>query len=165
MKIEKNVLSIMREMLAEPEKDWSNHLPFMKLTEEDFVKAGKLIKKHIKNADRREEVMKQLDNFIHRYETRDFYRQQTLKDFVWFLDREIGKKKGWTKKVEIEKEIHAVLETETFFALEKIFMPYEEMFMHLHSMQLYQGHFQEKHKELLENFNFKDASALLKEHF
>ena len=67
MKIDKNVLSIMEEMLAEPEKDWSNHLPFMKLTEEDFVKGAKLIKKHIKNADRREEVMEGLDRFINRY--------------------------------------------------------------------------------------------------
>ena len=44
MKIEKNVLSIMREMLDEPEKDWSNHLPLMKLTEEDFNLAMKELK-------------------------------------------------------------------------------------------------------------------------
>ena len=165
MKIEKNVLSIMREMLADPEKDWSNHLPLMKLTEEDFVKGAKLIKKHIKNADRREEVMEGLDRFINRYESGNFYRQQTLKDFVRFLEWEIGKNKRWSTKVEIEKEIKEVLETEKFYALEPIFTTYEEMFTHLNNMKIFQGHFQETHKELLENFNFKDASALLKEHF
>ena len=56
MKIDKNVVAFMEEMLAYPEKDWSDYLPFMKLTEEDFVKAEKLIQKHTKNADRREDV-------------------------------------------------------------------------------------------------------------
>ena len=49
MKIEKNIISTMREMLADPEKDWSNHIPFVRLTEGDFEKARTLIKKHCKN--------------------------------------------------------------------------------------------------------------------
>ena len=70
MKIDPNVLSTMREMLADfdvpcsviPEKDWSEHLPFIKVTEEDFETAIKLIKKHIKNAGYREEVLEDLED-------------------------------------------------------------------------------------------------------
>ena len=162
MKIEKNVLSIMREMIADPAKDWSNHLPFMKLTEEDFIKAAKLIKKHIKNADRREEVLKDLKFWKENYKQRPHFRTGELEDFIWFLDREIGKRKGWTKKGEIKKEIKEVLNAEMFYELQKeIFAPFESMFNDLQTIKVYQGHFQKQHKKLLENFDFAKASEFL----
>tara|TARA_A100001388_G_scaffold266011_1_gene238691 strand:+ start:64 stop:564 length:501 start_codon:yes stop_codon:yes gene_type:complete len=164
MKIEKNALSIMRDMLADPEKDWSNHLPFMKLTEEDFVKAVKLIKKHTKNADRREELLKDLELWIGNYKQNPLGRNGELEDFIWFLDRELGKRKKWETKEEIQKEIREVFNAETFIKLRKeIFAPYEEMFNHLEIKKLYQGHFQKQHKKLLETFDFEKASELLKE--
>ena len=39
MKIDPNILSTMRDMLADPEKDWSDHLPFIQ-----FEKASELFK-------------------------------------------------------------------------------------------------------------------------
>ena len=166
MKIDKNVLSIMEEMLAEPEKDWSNHLPFMKLTEEDFVKAEKLIKKHTKNADRREDVLNDLQYWINNYENNVLNRNCDLQDFIWFLERELGKRKGWERKEEIKKEIREVFNAETYLKLhEEIFSPFQEMFNNLKVRNIYQGHYQETLKELLRNFKPFKARELLKEHF
>ena len=63
MRIEKDVHLIMREMIADPEKDWSNHLPFIKLTEEDFAKGEQLIRRHIKNAEKRESALRDNENY------------------------------------------------------------------------------------------------------
>ena len=160
MQIEKNVTSIMREMLADPERDWSNHIPFVGLTEKEFYKAEYLIRKHCKNANKREEVMKSFERWKKRYETGssyNSYRQSRLKDFVWFLYREIGKNKTWATKTKIENEINKVLETEKFYELEKLFEPYEDMFDDIKSRKMYEVRCQEKHKKLLESFDSKEA--------
>ena len=157
MKIEENVISIMREMLAEPEKDWSNHLPLIRLSEEDFTKAKYLVRKHCQNANKREEVMKSLERWIEKYETGGFWRQEYLKDFVWFLKKEIGKNKTWDTKTKIEEEINELLDTEKNYELENMFEPYEVMFNHLKDIKMFQGQFQNKHKELLETFDSKEA--------
>ena len=115
MKIEKNVTSILREMLADPEKDWSNHIPFVRLTEGDFEKARTLIKKHCKNADRRDEVMELFANYKERYETNDFHRPEHLKDFVWWLDDKLRFRKQWETQKQIKKEIEEVFNTEKYY--------------------------------------------------
>ena len=157
MQIEKNVISIMREMLADPEKDWSNHLPLIKLSEEEFIKAKNLVRKHCQNANKREEVMKQVENWIKKYETDGFWRQEYLKDFVWFLKKEIGKNKTRDTKEKIEKEINELLNTEKNYELEKMFEPYEVMFNHLKDIKLFQGKFQKSQQELSETFDSKEA--------
>ena len=43
MKVEKDIFSTLRKMVAEPEKDWSKHYPFIQLTEEDFSIGENLI--------------------------------------------------------------------------------------------------------------------------
>ena len=157
MKIEENVISIMREMLADPEKDWSNHLPLIRLSEEEFTKAKSLIRRYCKNADRREEVMEELKYWIEKYETGGFYRQEYLNDFVWFLKRVLGKNKTWATKTKIENDIIEVLNTEQNYELEKMFVPYDDMFNHLKDIKRAQGNFQKSQQELLETFDFKEA--------
>ena len=49
MKIDQNIISTLKDILSDPEKDWINQLPFIKLTNEDFDTARKLINKYVLN--------------------------------------------------------------------------------------------------------------------
>ena len=157
MKIEKNVTSILREMLADPEKDWSNHIPFVRLTEGDFEKARTLIKKHCKNADRRDEVMELFANYKERYETNDFHRPEHLKDFVWWLDDKLRFRKQWETQKQIKKEIEEVFNTEKYYELETIFEPFEDWYEDIKTKKMFEVRCEERHKELLENLDCREA--------
>ena len=157
MKIEKNIISTMREMLADPEKDWSIHLPFVRLTEEDFENARTLIKKYCKNADRRDEVIGRFENYKERYETNDFTRPQHLKDFVWWLEEKLRHRKQWETQKQIKKEIHEVFNTEKYFELETIFQPFEYWYDDIKSRKFYEVRCEEKRKELLDNLDCREA--------
>ena len=157
MRIERNAILTMREMLAEPEKDWSNHIPFVKITEGDFEKARTLIKKHCKNADKRDEVMRRFENYKKRYETNDFNRPEHLSDFVWHLKYWLESRKQWETKQLIRKEIEEVFNTEKYFQLETFFEPFELWYEDIKTKKMYEVKCEEKHKELLETFDSQEA--------
>ena len=157
MKIEKNVTSILREMLADPEKDWSNHIPFVRLTEGDFEKARTLIKKYCQNANRRDEVMERLELYKERYETNDFPRPEHLKDFVWWLDDKLRHRKQWETQKQISKEIREVFNTEKYYELETIFEPFEDWFDDIKWGQTYLRRAEGKQCELLESLDSREA--------
>ena len=81
------------------------------------------------------------------------HRDIVVKLLMW----EIGKNKTWDTKTKIEEEINELLDTEKNYELENMFEPYEVMFNHLKDIKMFQGQFQNKHKELLETFDSKEA--------
>ena len=60
-------------------------------------------------------------------------------------------------KEQIEKEINALLNTEKNYELEKMFVPYDDMFNHLKDIKRAQGNFQKSQQELLETFDSQEA--------
>ena len=163
MKIDKNVLSIMEEMLAEPEKDWSNHLPFMKLTEEDFVKAEKLIKKHINFAEYREDALEKLEEWKTNYAIKGFGYTRYW-DYIRFLKQECVYRKRQEKSTEIQNEINACFETQKFSEIEQeVFDLFDSMFMELSNSRVFHQKFLNYKKEIEESFDFEKASEFLKE--
>ena len=72
-----------------------------------------------KNADRREDLLNDLQYWINNYENNVLNRNCDLQDFIWFLERELGKRKGWERKEEIKKEISEVFNAETYIKLHK----------------------------------------------
>ena len=91
-------------MLADPEKDWITIYLNPIIRRRRFTKAKYLVRKHCQNANKRRSCS--VEGWIERYETSGFWRQEYLKDFVWFLRKEIGKNKTWDTKRKIEKEIN-----------------------------------------------------------
>ena len=63
----------------------------------------------------------------------------------------------------ISLEIEEVFYTKEISELEEIFSPFYSMFDYLDNRSTFQGHFQRKHKELLETFDSEKVSELLKE--
>ena len=63
MKLKDNALSLIKQMLDNPEKDWSNDLPLIEFTEKDYAFSKSIINRRIADPKRRENALKWLDDF------------------------------------------------------------------------------------------------------
>ena len=173
MKIESNVLSIMREMLTEPEKDWKDHLPFIQITEEDFSKGEALMRKHIKNASTLEYALERFENYKETHQKIDLnnyflhagnnYNFGFSIPFLQFLKDYCSKKKGDKKRAEIHREIEEVFEYKRFDTYQEIFDPFYLMFNALSRREMFNNFFLQNKKKVEESFDWNKASEVLKE--
>ena len=133
MKIESNVLSIMREMLAAPEKNWNSHLPFIQLTEEDFEKAQILMQKHINDRNYKRVTLIELEEYREKYKITNVdsriyphHREINYQTFISFLKDKITFRKREKTAEIIENEIKKVFNLERFDELDqKLFFPFD----------------------------------------
>ena len=161
MRVEKDLFSTLSKILADPEKDWSNHFPIVQLTEEDFSKGEEIIRRHIKSAKSRNESLQKLEEWK-RDESRDYRMTQHLGryqtdyipffNFISFLKNECRFRKSWEKKMEISDEIESLFEIKKVNTLIKeVIKPFSRMMTSLEfSRRNYESFLQEKN-EILNN--------------
>ena len=97
MKLKDNALSLIKQMLDNPEKDWSNDLPIIELTEKDFAFTQSIINRRIADPKRRESALKWLDQFKGEWRS-DSRWLSPHTDFYMRLRDQLTFKKRWTSQ-------------------------------------------------------------------
>ena len=163
MKIDENIILTLKDILSDPEKDWSNQLPFIQLTDTDFDTGRRLINKYVTDKARKDYVLERLDQFNCQWdEGLKVWYKEPHEEFIYFLKKEIGYRKNWKNKEKIEAEIEKTFEFKRFEAIdEKVFQKFNQMLSNLSNSRGYRKWFNETHKELCENFDFDKATQLL----
>ena len=104
MKLKDNALSLIKQMLDNPEKDWNKDLPILEFTEKDYAFAQSIINRRIGDINRRKEAFEWLDKFIEEWDRKPLgYSPHS--NFYSRLKQHLTFKKRWTTEKIIEEEL------------------------------------------------------------
>ena len=125
MKLNKNITSILPEIIKNPEKDWSNHYPFIKVTDEDWNDAEKIIAKYHKGASR-DDALAELLNYksIFKKQMPQLFTNGHFVSGDWFrfierLKTIVKQGRRWKTQEEINSFIDDFWEVNTLIAVEE----------------------------------------------
>ena len=69
MKLKDNALSLIKQMLDNPEKNWSKDLPIIEFTEKDFAFSQSIINRRISDPNRRKQALEWLEQFKEKWKS------------------------------------------------------------------------------------------------
>ena len=104
MKLKDNALSHIKQMIDNPEKDWSNDLPIIEFTEKDFAFSQSIIKRRINDPDRRKAALEWLEQFKEQWRSNHRWENQHS-DFYSRLEALLTFRKRWTTEKIIRQEL------------------------------------------------------------
>ena len=104
MKLKDNALSHIKQMIDNPEKDWSNDLPIIEFTEKDFAFSQSIIKRRINDPDRRKVALEWLEQFKEQWRSNHHWENQHS-DFYSRLEALLSFRKRWTTTTIIRQEL------------------------------------------------------------
>ena len=168
MKFNKNITSILPEIIKNPEKDWSNHYPFIKVTDEDWNDAEKIIAKYHSGASR-ENALTELLNY------KPIFKEHNVKifssntyvsgewyDFIQRLKAIVTYRKRWKTQEEINSYIDAFWGVDTLIAIEEqILEKFNEMLENQRLVKMFARRRDEQKGSLEQTFNVGIAESIL----
>mgnify|MGYP001182999316 FL=1 len=160
MRVEKDLFSTLSKILADPEKDWSNHFPIVQLTEEDFSKGEECIRKHIKSAKSKNESLQSLEKWRKEEKflverSRQRWGKYTIhfnpyESFIKFVIAQCTYRKSWEKKHEIREEIETLFELDKVQSLNDFVEPFSEMLTSLANSKIHYENFLKEKNDILD---------------
>ena len=168
MKLNKNITSILPEIIKNPEKDWSNHYPFIKVTDEDWNDAEKIIAKYHKGSSYENAIAELLDYkpiFKERI-VKIFYPNTYVSgewyDFIKRLKAIVTYRKRWRTQEEINSYIDAFWEVDTLNAVEEqILEKFNEMLENQRLVKMFARRRDEQKGSLEQTFSVGMAESIL----
>ena len=104
MKLKDNALSLIKQMLDNPEKNWSKDLPIIEFTEKDFAFSQSIINRRISDPNRRKQALEWLEQFKEKWKSNYRWANQHS-DFYSRLEQQLTFRKRWETEKIIEKEL------------------------------------------------------------
>ena len=153
MKIQPNHTSLIEDMIRQPEKDWRKHLPFILLTEEDFLNAEKLFRKHIKNEVLLNEALEGLKikkEYVFAGDSAYYRDSSCYSDFYRYVVSECLFNKRWKTREGIEKEIEEIYNIKHFHKFSSTLHDINQMFEYLFNSQSLRKNYIGLHQDLVQ---------------
>ena len=168
MKLNKNIASILPEIIKNPEKDWSDHYPFIKVTDEDWSDAEKIIGIYHTGSSY-ENALTELLNYkpifkeqnvkifsTHTYLSGDWY------DFIKRLKEIVTYRKRWRTQEVINSYIDDFWEVDTLIAIEdQIFEKFNRMLENERLVKMFARQRDEEKGSLEQTFSVEMAEIIL----
>ena len=162
MKLKDNALSLIKQMLDNPEKDWSNDLPLIEFTEGDYVFSKSIINRRIADPKRREDALKWLDDFKGGWKHNSRALQNHSDFYRRLLDQLTFKKRYETENL-IKKEVEEYFPyCDRWGGSDKLYDEVHHMFSLRETSKSFKKQFNDQVAKL-KQLNFEEEISRLKE--
>ena len=167
MKLNKNI-AILPEIIKNPEKDWSNHYPFIKVTEEDWNDAEKIIAKYHTGASREDALAELLDykSDFKKHKPQIFSEQCFVSgewwDFIRKLKRIVTYRKRWNTQEAINSFIDDFWDVDTLLNVEEqLYEKFNRMLENQRLVKMFARQRDEEKGSLEQTFSVGIAESIL----